>query len=130
MCFLAVAMASALAMNLPMAVARSLDLRAMMERDVKEIEHRLKLEAEKLAKVDRILRRGVDQRMAVLRKHNVTPGVRPPIPTLISVKSEMDGIRNSNHRELVEILPEPEMRIVEEMAEQMRQKIRAIILGQ
>ena len=56
--------------------------------------------------------------------------MRPPISTLITVKSEMDKIRTENHRELMKILSEPEMRVVEEMSERMRAKIRAIILGE
>lgn len=128
-CLLAFAMAGTV-MDLPNAVAAPVNLRAMMERDVKQIENRLRLEAKKSAKVDRILRKAVNRRMAVLRKHDVTPGVRPPISTLISLKSDMDNIRTENHRELLKILSEPEMQVVEEMAEQMRRKIRSIILGQ
>jgi hypothetical protein len=122
-------MVGALAMGLPSALAASVNLQAMMERDVEEIEDRLKLAGDKLAKVDRIMREAVAKRMAVLREHNVTPGVRPPILTLITVKAEMDKIRAEIDRELLKVLSEPEMHVVEEMAEHMRQKIRSIILG-
>ena len=125
----ALAMVGAVAIAAPSSLAASVNLQAMMERDAKEIEDRLKLEGEKLAKVDRIMREAVAKRMAVLREHNVTPGVRPPITTLIAVKTEMDKVAAASDRELLKVLSGPEMQIVEEMAEHMRAKIRSIILG-
>jgi len=128
--FFALAMVGTAAIAAQPSLAAPVNLRAMMEQDVKVIEKRLKIAADKLAEVDGILRKAVEKRMAVFREHNVTPGVRPPISTLITVKSEMDRIRTENHRELMKILSEPEMRVVEEMSERMRAKIRAIILGE
>ena len=124
------AIVSAVAMVSISAVGSAANFRAMMEQDVKEIEKRLKLAGDKLAEVNKILTKAVERRMAILREHKVTPGVRPPISTLITVKSEMDRIRTENHRELMKILSEPEMQIVEEMSERMRAKIRSIILGE
>jgi len=128
--FFALAIVSAVAMVSISAVGSAANLRAMMEQDVKEIEKRLKLAGDKLAEVNRILTKAVERRMTILRKHDVKPGVRPPISTLLTVKEEMDKTRTENHRELMKILSEPEMQIVEEMSERMRAKIRSIILGE
>jgi len=68
------------------------DVREMMEAGLKTVEADLKLSAERKAKIDPILQKAVNQRMAVLKEYNFNPGNRPSFMNLISIRSKMSLI--------------------------------------
>lgn len=125
--------ASILAMLLFAATASSsafaADVREMMEAGLKTVEADLKLSAEQKSKVDPILQKAVNQRMAVLKEYNFTPGNRPSFMNLISIRSKMSDITTEAHRQLVPILSDQQMLKFDDISEQMRQKMRNVLLG-
>ena len=125
--------ASILAMLLFAATASSsafaADVREMMEPGLKTVEADLKLNAEQKAKIDPILRKAVNQRMAVLKEYNFKPGNRPSFMNLISIRSKMSDITTVVHRQLVPILSNQQMEKFDDISEQKRQKMRSVLLG-
>ena len=111
----------------PIVEASIANLRGMIATDVTEIQTRLKLPPQQLAKVDRILWRSIDRCMAVLVKYGVTAEKRPSYTTLISIRSAMDGIHTDTHRQLERILSDSQMQTIHELGERMTRKVQAIL---
>jgi uncharacterized protein YycO len=109
--------------------ALAVDVRNMMEGGLKTLEADLSLSAEQKQKVDPILQSAVDQRMAVLKEYNFKPGNRPSFMNLISIRSKMSDITTEVHRKLVPILSQQQMEKFDDISEQMRQKMRSVLLG-
>ena len=109
--------------------ALAVDVRAMMEGGLKTLEADLGLSADQKAKVDPILQSAVEQRLAVLKEYNFEPGNRPSFMDLISIRSKMSNITTEVHRKLVPILSNQQMQKFDDISEQMRQKMRSVLLG-
>jgi hypothetical protein len=109
--------------------ALAVDVRNMMEGGLKTLEADLKLSADQKQKVDPILQSAVDQRMAVLKEYNFKPGNRPSFMDLISIRSKMSDITTEVHRKLVPILSQQQMEKFDDISEQLRQKMRSVLLG-
>ena len=101
----------------------------MMEGGLKTIEADLRLSANQKQKVDPILQNAVEQRMAVLKEYNFKPGNRPSFMDLISIRSKMSDITTEVHRKLVPILSQKQMEKFDDISEQMRQKMRSVLLA-
>ncbi len=109
--------------------ALAVDVRNIMEGGLKTPEADLQLSADQKQKVDPILQSAVDQRMAVLKEHSFKPGNRPSFMDLMSIRSKISDVATDVHRKLVPILSQQQMENFEDISEQMRQKMRSVLLA-
>lgn len=105
------------------------DVRAITKAHLQEARWRLGLSAKQVVLITPIVRQSEEKRAVILDEHGVRPGARVSLSTLMSMRPQMQAIRQETRSKVAPFLTPAQLVVWDDISDEIRLKIRKSLVG-
>lgn len=119
-----------LSMIAPSAQADKIEVRGLIKAHYERNLTKLQLDKEKEATLRRLLTRNISERLDLFERHGFTPGEKPTLRKMLSMRGDMRELTETQQRRLATVLSPEQLTHWRAIEDSLREKMLAILRRQ